>query len=214
MILFEGSWGSVPDWLMLGVTAAAVVASIWFGVKGGLDGGRDRALAWDAVEESRKANTTAKQEQAHARVAHKELVEGARRSAAAAESAEKRQRLIDERSTENHRVNWDVIWVGVGNEFVLQLRNHGPHDAHKVIVQVMHKEGFRYDDFELIPADENVLLKTVSSHWLWKGSQVTIWWNSPKGQVHSQEYPVRAYPEGGAFLGYSNHREATRDGDR
>ena len=165
-----------------------------------------------------QANTTAQDSQSAASEANRialESVEAARRSADAAEAAEQRQRLVNERATENHRVNWDVIWVGVGNEFKLQLRNHGPHDAHKVIVQVMHNSGgFRYDDFELIAANGKKLLDSVSSGWLWKGSQVTLWWNSPKGQVHSQECSVRAYPDGDTFLAYANHPDAPRDGER
>ena len=167
------SWGSVADWLMVGVTLMSVLVAVVAVWRSSVDGKRGSMDVQAATDEARRANAIASQAQAAASLSAK----AAERSADAAEAAEERQRLAEARSVEVHEVSWK--FDRLQNEH--SLKNLGPHDAADVTVAVLG-EGVESVElnFLTIHAKEAVKIPLPES-WLLTQAVARVRWFTPLG---------------------------------
>lgn len=167
------TWGSVTDWLMVGVTLMSVLVAIVAVWRSIVDGKRTSLDVQAVTDEARRANAIASQAQAAASLSAK----AAERSADAAEAAEQRQRLAESRSVEVHEVSWK--FDRLQNEH--SLKNLGPNDATDVTVTVL---GLGIESVELnfptVHAKETVKIPLPES-WLLTQAVARVRWFSPLG---------------------------------
>lgn len=194
----------------LAVAIVAMSAAVFAAVFAGLSwqrSGKALSSSDDANEAARTANTISRQEQAHARVAHKtsvESAEAAKRSADAAESAEQGQRVAHAQATEVHEADWSLEMLDEGQRGFFILKNLGPHVADKVtLILKRNGEVAHFELGTMVRAQEHLLKEGMDPEWLLYPDPVaTVLWVSPAGNPMRREDLTT--PEGGSAFFRTN----------